>query len=198
MRFEGECLIPSPPEMVWQGLNDPEVLRRSIPGCESMERTGDNEFTATVAIGVGPISARFKGKVEILDPDPPHSFTIRGRGQGGAAGFASGGARISLTPQDDGTRLSYVADADVGGRIASLGGRLIQSFAKKTADDFFARFSDVVTSGGQDEPEPRLDAPDGNSIRPTAAAAGHIPMIDRTAWLLVGLALGVAITFFAG
>lgn len=198
MRFEGEYRIPVAPDIVWQGLNDPEVLRRSIPGCESMERTGDNEFTATVAFGVGPISARFKGKVEILDPDPPHSYTIRGRGQGGAAGFVSGGARISLTPQDDATRLSYVADADVGGRIASLGGRLIQSFAKKTADDFFARFSDIVTGGGQDEPALQQDAPDGAGIRPTAVAAGPIPMIDRIAWLLVGLALGVAIAFWAG
>ena len=198
MRFEGEYRIPVAPDIVWQGLNDPEVLRRSIPGCESMERTGDNEFTATVAFGVGPISARFKGKVEILDPDPPHSYTIRGRGQGGAAGFVSGGARISLTPQDDATRLSYVADADVGGRIASLGGRLIQSFAKKTADDFFARFSDIGTGGGQDEQALPQDAPDGASIRPTAVAAGPIPMIDRIAWLLVGLALGVAIAFWAG
>ncbi len=198
MRFEGEYRIPAAPDIVWQGLNDPEVLRRSIPGCESMERTGDNEFTATVAFGVGPISARFKGKVEILDPDPPHSYTIRGRGQGGAAGFASGGAKINLTPQDDATQLSYVADADLGGRIASLGGRLIQTFAKKTTDDFFARFSNVVTGGGQEEAALPQEVTDAAEQRPITATAGHIPLIDRIAWLLVGLALGVALTLLAG
>ncbi|MGC9369043.1 MAG: SRPBCC family protein [Paracoccaceae bacterium] len=198
MRFEGDALIPAAPEAVWKGLNDPEVLRRSIPGCQAMERTGENEFTATVVAKVGPVSATFKGKVELDDLNPPLSYTLRGRGQGGPAGFAKGAARITLAPEGDGTRLTYVADADIGGKLASVGGRLIQGVAKKTADDFFAGFSRVLTGG-----EEAVAAPAGGAAAPAAApaagpAAGHIPLIDRVAWLLVGLALGIGLTIIFG
>ncbi len=201
MRFEGSALIPATPETVWQGLNDLGVLGRSIPGCKSMEQTGDNEFTATVVAKVGPVSATFKGKVELADLNPPKSYTLKGRGQGGPAGFAKGEARITLTPEGDGTRLSYEADADIGGKLASVGGRLIQRVAKKTPDDFFAGFSRVLT-GGEDAATgtgtaAQATSPAATTVTP-AAAGGHIPLIDRVAWLLVGLALGVGLTIWMG
>ena len=197
MRFEGDAQIPATPEAVWAGLNDPDVLRQSLPGCQSMEQTGEREFTATVVTKVGPISATFRGKVELADLDPPHGYTLKGRGQGGPAGFAKGEARIRLTPDGDGTRLAYVADADIGGKIASVGGRLIQGVAKKTADDFFAGFGRVLT--GETE-APAAVPTDGDTVGIVAAGpvAGHIPMIDRVAWLLVGLALGIGLTLWFG
>ncbi len=197
MRFEGDAQIPATPEAVWAGLNDPEVLRQSLPGCQSMEQTGEREFTATVVTKVGPISATFRGKVELADLDPPHSYTLKGRGQGGPAGFARGEARIRLTPEGDGTRLAYVADADIGGKIASVGGRLIQGVAKKTADDFFAGFGRVLT--GEIEPAATVAAGAGRAGKVAAGpATGHIALIDRVAWLLVGLAAGIGLTLWLG
>lgn len=195
MRFEGDAQIPATPEAVWAGLNDPDVLRQSIPGCQSMEQTGEREFTATVVTKVGPVSATFRGKVELADLDPPHGYTLRGRGQGGPAGFAKGEARIRLTPEGDGTRLAYVADADIGGKIASVGGRLIQGVAKKTADDFFAGFGRVLTG----ETEAAAAAPvSATEMVPAGPIAGHIPLVDRVAWLLVGLAFGIGVTLWLG
>jgi carbon monoxide dehydrogenase subunit G len=199
MRFEGDSFIPADPDTVWKGLNDPEVLQRSIPGCTAMERTGDAEYTATVVARVGPVSATFKGKVELADLNPPVSYTLRGRGQGGPAGFAKGQAQIALAPEGDGTRLSYVADVDVGGKLASVGGRLIQGVARKNADEFFATFSRVLT--GEDLAEvsaPRGGEPVAGSKAGAGVYGGHIPLIDRVAWLIVGVALGVLATLYFG
>lgn len=200
MEFTGEHLVPAPIGKVWAGLNDPEILRRSIPGCTEMLQTGDSEFTASVVVRVGPVSATFKGKVELSDLDPPYGYTLSGRGQGGPAGFAKGSARIRLTPEGEGTRLSYIADVDIGGKMASVGGRLIQSVAKKNAEDFFSAFSSVVTGGKaplearqRDGGAPGTTAPGGSH-----AGGGHIALIDRVAWLLVGTALGVAGTLLFG
>jgi hypothetical protein len=193
MRFEGSALIPAMPGVVWSGLNDPAVLRRAIPGCQSMEQTGEREFTATVVTRIGPVSATFRGKVELADLDPPHGYTLKGRGQGGPAGFAKGEARIRLEPEGDGTRLAYEADADIGGKIASVGGRLIQGVAKKTADDFFAGFGRVLT--GEEDVTAEAGGPGAAALAP-AATAGHIPLIDRTAWLLLGFALGIGVTLW--
>ena len=197
LRFEGDAQIPARLDTVWAGLNDPDVLRQSIPGCQSMEQTGEREFTATVVTKVGPISATFRGKVELADLDPPHGYTLRGRGQGGPAGFAKGEARIRLTPQGDGTRLAYVADADIGGKIASVGGRLIQGVAKKTADDFFSGFGRVL-SGEIEVASAASGRVGAAEIVPVGPIAGHIPLVDRVAWLLVGLALGIGITLWLG
>jgi carbon monoxide dehydrogenase subunit G len=134
--------IPAPPARVWEALNDPDTLKASVPGCEAFERTGDNEYRATVAAKVGPVAARFVGKLRLADVQPPNGYTLKFDGQGGAAGFASGEARVSLAPAPGNqTTLNYAVKAQVGGKIAQIGSRLVDGAAAKLADDFFARFS---------------------------------------------------------
>ena len=144
MDMTGERLIPAPRQKVWDALNDPEVLKACIPGCESLEKTADNELRATASIKIGPIGARFNGRVQLTDLDPPTSYRISGEGQGGVAGFAKGGANVHLDDQGDGTLLKYVVNAQVGGKIAQLGARLIDATSKQMADIFFDRFSAMV------------------------------------------------------
>ena len=141
MDMTGERRIPAPRQIVWEALNDPEVLKASIPGCESLEKLADDQMKATAAIKVGPISARFTGKVQLTDIDPPNGYRISGEGQGGVAGFAKGGANVTLTDDGADTLLSYQVNAQVGGKLAQLGGRLIDATAKQMADAFFDRFS---------------------------------------------------------
>jgi carbon monoxide dehydrogenase subunit G len=143
--------IPAPPELVWAALNDPEVLKACIPGCESFELAPDGSYAATVATRVGPVSARFGGRVELVDVEPPLGYTIRFSGQGGAAGFANGEAKVHLAPADGGTALSYTASAQVGGKIAQIGSRLIDGAAAKLADEFFANLSQRLAAA---EPAP--------------------------------------------
>jgi carbon monoxide dehydrogenase subunit G len=148
MDMQGSERIEAPVETVWRALNDPEILRRSIPGCESLEKTSDTQMTAKVVLKIGPIKARFEGAVELQNLNPPHSYTIAGEGKGGLAGFAKGGADVTLTAEEDGaTLLSYTVRAEVGGKIAQLGSRLIESTSKKLAGEFFSNFSAAVTSG---------------------------------------------------
>jgi len=145
MDMSGERRIPAPRESVWAGLNDPDVLRASIPGCESLEKTADNEFKATASIKIGPIAARFTGKVALTDIDPPNGYKIGGEGQGGVAGFAKGGATVALADDGADTLLTYVVQAQVGGKIAQLGARLIDATAKSMAEQFFTRFAAQVS-----------------------------------------------------
>jgi carbon monoxide dehydrogenase subunit G len=147
MDMNGERRIPAPRARVWDALNDPEVLRASIPGCESLTKLSDDELQATAAIKIGPIAARFTGKVKLSDLDPPKAYTIGGEGQGGVAGFAKGGAKVNL--DEDGpaaTLLRYAVQAQVGGKLAQLGARLIDATAKQMADAFFDRFTAQVTA----------------------------------------------------
>jgi carbon monoxide dehydrogenase subunit G len=144
MDMTGERRIPAPRQTVWEALNNPEVLKASIPGCESLEKLGDDQMRATAAVKVGPISARFTGKVQLTDIDPPNGYRISGEGQGGVAGFAKGGANVGLVDDADGTLLSYQVNAQVGGKLAQLGARLIDATAKQMADAFFDRFSNQV------------------------------------------------------
>lgn len=144
MDMSGEYRIPAPRQTVWDALNDPEVLKASIAGCEELERNEDGGFTAKVRAKVGPVSARFSGKVTIVDPDPPNGYRIEGEGTGGAAGFAKGGANVSLAEDGGETVLTYQANASVGGKLAQIGSRLIDGTAKKMADDFFAKFSEIA------------------------------------------------------
>jgi carbon monoxide dehydrogenase subunit G len=144
MDLTGERSIAAPREAVWSALNDPTILKSSIPGCEDLEALPDGGFTASVRIKMGPISARFTGRVTLSNLNPPISYTIEGEGAGGVAGFAKGGADVSLADAGQETLLVYTVRADVGGKIAQLGGRLINATAKNLAGQFFDRFSDQV------------------------------------------------------
>src|SRR5437588_1964435 len=144
MTMNGQVQLAASREVVWAKLNDPEVLKSCIPGSEQLDRISDNEFQAIATVKVGPVKARWKGKVRLSDLDPPNSYRISGEGEGGVAGFAKGAAKVSLADQDGGTRLSYDVEAQIGGKLAQLGQRLINSAAKKTADDFFEKFAAAV------------------------------------------------------
>jgi carbon monoxide dehydrogenase subunit G len=158
MDMTGERRIPAPRLKVWAALNDPAVLKSCIPGCESLEKT-DDHLKATAAVKIGPISARFTGKVQLLDLDPPNAYRIEGEGQGGVAGFAKGGAAVRLTDDGDITVLTYDVKAQVGGKIAQLGARLIDATAKQMADTFFNRFVAEVS-----------DPPAASAVPPVVSA----------------------------
>ena len=153
MELKGSRLIAASREDVWAALNDPEVLKACIKGCQELEKTSDTSFEAVVKQKVGPVSASFKGAVQLSDLNPPESYTISGEGKGGAAGFAKGGAKVALAEAEGGSELTYEVEAKVGGKIAQLGARLIDGFAKKMADEFFTTFQKVVegTDGAEDE-----------------------------------------------
>ncbi len=162
MDMTGEYRIPASRQKVWEALNNPEVLCAAIPGCESIEKLSDTEMTARVSARVGPVAAKFAGKVTLSDLDPPNGYRISGEGTGGPAGFAKGGATVKLA--DDGaggTVLSYQAEAQVGGKLAQIGSRLIDGVARKMADDFFGRFSAAVAAAPAAAP----------AVATTAAAA---------------------------
>lgn len=143
MDMSGSETIQAPIDVVWWALNDPEILRQCIPGCEALEKQSDTQMTATVVLKVGPVKARFEGAVELSNLNPPHSYTISGEGKGGLLGFARGGADVSLVAEGpDTTILTYSVKADVGGKIAQLGSRLIDSTAKKLAGQFFSSFGE--------------------------------------------------------
>jgi uncharacterized protein len=141
MDMTGERRIPAPRQVVWSALNDPDVLRVTIPGCESLEKQSDTAMKATASVKIGPISARFTGNVQLSDMDPPNGYTISGEGQGGVAGFAKGGAKVHLDDDGGVTVLRYEVHAQVGGKLAQLGARLVDASAKQLADQFFDRFS---------------------------------------------------------
>ncbi|MBP2301042.1 SRPBCC family protein [Azospirillum picis] len=144
MDMSGSHRIEATREAVWAALNDPDILRQCIPGCEEVVRQSDTEMTAKVVAKVGPVSAKFSGKVTLSDLDPPNGYTITGEGSGGAAGFGKGGATVALSDEDGATLLSYTAKAQVGGKLAQIGSRLVDATARKMAEEFFARFSQIV------------------------------------------------------
>ena len=146
MTMAGEVQLAAAREVVWAKLNDPAVLKACIPGCESLEMLGDNEFQAVAVNKIGPVKAKFKGKVRLTDLDPPNGYKISGEGDGGVAGFAKGGATVALAEKDGGTLLSYNVEAQIGGKLAQLGQRLVNGAAKKMADDFFAKFAANVAA----------------------------------------------------
>src|ERR1043166_3085698 len=148
MTMTGEVQLPAPRDVVWQKLNDPEALKATIPGCESLEKLSDTSFQAVAVTKIGPVKARWKGKVTLTDLDPPNGYRIVGEGEGGVAGFAKGGANVRLSDKDGGTLLTYNVEAQIGGKLAQLGQRLINGAAKKMADDFFQKFAAAVTAGG--------------------------------------------------
>jgi carbon monoxide dehydrogenase subunit G len=158
MKITGETLIPAPQEAVWQALNDPAILQQAIPGCESLEKTSENSFKATVASRIGPISARFNGNVRLSDLDPPNSYTLTGEGSGGAAGSAKGVAKVRLEPGQGGTRLLYDVDAQISGKLAQIGSRVVEAAAKMLAGQFFERLGQAVV-GKAPPPKPATMAP---------------------------------------
>lgn len=188
MDLTGEQLIPASRDEVWQALNDPEVLRQCIPGCDSMEKTSDTDYVANVTAKVGPVKAKFTGAVSLSNLNPPDSFTLAGEGKGGPAGFAKGSADITLTEQDGGTLLSYTVKADLGGKLAQLGARLIDGVAKKMAGDFFSRLNGILAGGEEEAAAPEA--------APAAAEApgGMSPMVWATGLIIAVL---IVLLYFA-
>ncbi|MBX6322401.1 MAG: carbon monoxide dehydrogenase subunit G [Rhodospirillaceae bacterium] len=188
MDMSGERHIPAPRETVWKALNDPEVLKQCIPGCEEIAKASDTEFTAKVLAKVGPVKARFSGKVTLSDLDPPNAYKINGEGQGGAAGFAKGGAVVTLEPgQDGGTVMRYTVHAAIGGKLAQIGSRLIDGTARKLADQFFDNLVKAV--GGEGPAALSADDEDGNgeSAGPSLSPAVWIPALIGAIGLLLGV-----------
>jgi uncharacterized protein len=183
MELQGERFIPASVDATWAALNDPAVLQSCIAGCESLERTDDGGFQALVAVRVGPVSAKFKGKLQLSNVKPPHSYTIHFDGQGGVAGFGKGSADVTLAPKGQGTVLAYVARAQVGGKMAQVGSRLIDAAAGKIAEDFFTAFETRLGLGEPPEPIAAAAVPRNNArlwwIAATMFAAGMIYFLTR-------------------
>ena len=191
MEIKGEYKIAAPREKVFAALNDPDVLRACIPGCQSLEKLSDTEMTAKVRLKIGPVSANFSGKVTLSDIDPPNGYKISGEGQGGVAGFAKGGAVVSLREDGADTILDYNADAQVGGKIAQVGARLITGTARKLADEFFGKFANTINN-----PSPAAVAG-----RPSALEPPPVPPSDAAErgvrhWMVIGIGAAVLILIF--
>ncbi len=151
MKLESNRVIQAEPGVVWEHLVDVDVLKRCIPGCQSMEQTGENEYALTMKTKVGPVSATFKGELSLRDIVPGESYTLQFEGKGGAAGFGKGSAAVRLEPAEEGTNLLYSVDASVGGKIAQVGQRLVDGTARKMADDFFSDFEQIVAPSAKEE-----------------------------------------------
>ncbi len=188
MEMTGEFRIPAPRQRVWEGLNDPEILKQAIPGCQTIEKVSDTEFTAKVVAKVGPVRATFSGKVTLADLDPPQGYTIAGEGTGGVAGFAKGSAKVRLDEDGEASVLKYEVQAHVGGKLAQIGSRLIDATSRKMAEDFFTRFAAAVApgeagsaapigeaAGGETGPMARVGVEPAPAVRATEAA----PAADR-------------------
>ncbi len=203
MDMTGERRIPAPRQIVWDALNDVDVLKASIPGCESLDKTSDTTMTAKAGIKLGPISAKFSGNVTLSDIDAPNSYTIGGEGQGGVAGFAKGGAKVFLTDDGADTLLKYEVNAQVGGKIAQLGARLIDATAKQMADQFFDRFSAQVRAMVPAAPEAEAEpAPDMTQPPSMIGIGALIPReafgLPIAAWFGIGAFIILLILFLGG
>lgn len=193
MELSDERRIAAPRERVWAALNDPEVLRRCIPGCQSLEKRSETEMDATVALKVGPVKATFQGSVTLQDLNPPESYSIVGEGKGGAAGFAKGRAEVTLLPEEGATLLRYAVKADVGGKLAQLGSRLMEGTARKLSAEFFEKFGAIVEEGeAPAEPaaaEPAAPSPTPTPPPPRAGVPAWLPYLAGAAALTALVAL---------
>jgi len=189
MEMSGEQLIPASQQDTWQALNDPEVLKACVPGCETIDRIGDNEYQVAMVARVGPVSAKFKGKLTLSDINPPASYSIAFEGQGGAAGFAKGGAKVRLSAEGAQTRLAYDAKANVGGKLAQIGSRLVDAAAKKVADEFFQNFTRKMSS-----PEDETVVLHPEAEHHGAAEDRVMPSVSNTT--LIFFAAGALVVFF--
>lgn len=174
MKVGGTYRIAAPPQAVWNALFDPEVLRRCIPGCEDVQRVSPTQFAADVVLKIGPVKAKFAGKVTLSDLNEPRSCKLTGEGSGGAAGFAKGVADVTIEPDGDASVLNYTADAQIGGKLAQLGSRMVEGATRKLADEFFSRFSDAVAP-----------APEAAEVSVTTAASAARPSLG---WLVAAAA----------
>jgi carbon monoxide dehydrogenase subunit G len=194
MDMEGRRELAVTQQQAWEALNDPEVLKVCIPGCEKIEASGDNQYAVVVAVKIGPVQARFNGKITLSDVNPPHSYTIAFDGQGGAAGFGKGVANVRLSPRTDGPGcvLEYKVQAQVGGKIAQLGQRLIDGVAKGMAEDFFKRFDAEMQRR-----YPAAEAAAADAVPATAAAsgtgAGTVSRVPTWVWVAIAAAIAFAI-----
>lgn len=187
MELKGERIIPASVDATWAALNDPEVLKSCIAGCESMERTGDDAYQAVVAVKVGPVSARFKGNLKMSNINPPTGYTINFDGQGGVAGFGKGSADVALAPEGAGTRLRYSAQVTVGGKMAQIGSRLIDAAAAKITDDFFAAFEAKLQAAAAPAgaaPAADVPAPSGGSRANWWIGAAIVIVVAAVVWYL--------------
>jgi carbon monoxide dehydrogenase subunit G len=197
MDMTGEYRIPAPRETVWRALNDAEILKQCIPGCETVDKVSDTEFTARVAIAVGPVKAKFSGKVALADLKPPESYTISGEGQGGVAGFGKGSATVRLEAEAPAvTMLRYTAQASVGGKLAQIGTRLVDATARKLADEFFGKFAAVVGAPAEPAAAPAAAAASTVATPETAPAttapATSRPALSQKIWIpLLIVVIGV-------
>ena len=215
MEMTGEFRIPAPRQRVWEGLNDPYILKSSIPGCQTIEKLSDTEFTAKVLAQVGPVKANFAGKVTLSDLQPPQSYTIAGEGTGGVAGFAKGSAKVDLDEDGGATVLHYAVQAHVGGKLAQIGSRLIDSVARRMAENFFTRFVAAVapeqaapTPAGATETEPAsggrvaaapvasVEARSNAAAAPTAKKEIRLPPVVWVTGLVA--VIGAILYFFTG
>ena len=185
MDMKGSRQVPTDIETTWQALNDPEVLRACIPGCESIDRVSDTEYGLAMTARVGPVSAKFRGRLVLADVVAPQAYTLKFEGQGGAAGLANGTARVALAPVDGGTRIDYAVNAQVGGKLAQIGSRLVDGAAAKLANDFFARF--VERAGGSARPMT------GAVEAPPAELAGALRTMRIRLLLAAAIVAGAAI-----
>ncbi|MFN0038391.1 MAG: SRPBCC family protein [Burkholderiales bacterium] len=185
MEMSGEQRIPLPQQRVWEALNDPEILKACIAGCESIERVSDNEYKVAMMAAIGPVRAKFSGKLLLSDIHPPHSYSLAVEGSGGAAGFGKGSARVGLASDAEGTLLTYQATASVGGKLAQIGSRLIDGVAKKMADEFFAKFNATVT---------KPDAPDSAQTPAVATKPSPLP---PWVWISGGIVVLLIILYLA-
>jgi carbon monoxide dehydrogenase subunit G len=161
MEMTGEQIIPATQAEVWRGLNDPEILKACISGCESIEKLAGAEYAIVTTAAIGPVKAKFRGKLALADLDPPNSYSLSFDGQGGAAGFGKGSAKVSLAAEGAGTRLSYAVKAQVGGKLAQIGSRLIDGVAKKMAEDFFSAFNQKMAGPAPPHAEPSVETAPG-------------------------------------
>lgn len=184
MDMSGEKRINAPRTTVWEALNDPEALKAAIPGCESVDKKSDTEFAAKVSLAIGPVKAKFAGEVTLADLDPPNGYTLTGQGSGGVAGFGKGEAKVSLRDDGAATIISYQVHASVGGKLAQVGQRLIDSTAKKLADQFFEKFTAHVEAG---QPAAAVAAP----AAPTAAKPAPASASGAWMWVWIVAAAGL-------